>query len=301
MSIPPIADSWETHDFQNISDESQHSPQILALLIIGIAFQVAGGICLLLRFLGKRVRLTTWLTIGFYFVDFATSLAASVIFLMFYKFKKNSVYSGEFYINLLSGGISLIISLVLAVDYIKTGGLKKRSTGLNGSQKILVFLTLAVTFWLIFGAITFQHCEGWPFARGVYVVLVTSSTIGFGDYFPETILGRVLLMLYSGVGIVLIGLLIAYFNSVLLESFEREFFKNLDKLGELSFEGLQSLMDQYYRKEKVKLDESVLNRENTAVSLDKSVHDHENDLERAKIKQYLRHLKFSSISLLLFW
>ena len=47
-----------------------------------------------------------------------------------------------------------------------------------------------------------QDENGWSFFQSVYFVMVTISTVGYGDYSPETVIGRGLTSVYilGGVG-----------------------------------------------------------------------------------------------------
>ena len=50
---------------------------------------------------------------------------------------------------------------------------------------IIICLVL-LTFYLICGAILFVEWEGWAFHSAVYFTFITISTIGYGDYYPQS-------------------------------------------------------------------------------------------------------------------
>nr|XP_019042442.1 hypothetical protein I302_09048 [Kwoniella bestiolae CBS 10118]OCF21372.1 hypothetical protein I302_09048 [Kwoniella bestiolae CBS 10118] len=53
-----------------------------------------------------------------------------------------------------------------------------------------------LTFWLI-GATMFSQIEGWPYGDAIYVVMILSLTIGFGDFTPVQPAGKVVFIVYA--------------------------------------------------------------------------------------------------------
>ena len=65
-----------------------------------------------------------------------------------------------------------------------------------------VLSLLGVTATLIGGASVFYHyVEGWGWVDATYFAVMTISTVGYGDFAPETVAGKVFT-----IGYVLIGL-----------------------------------------------------------------------------------------------
>ncbi len=61
---------------------------------------------------------------------------------------------------------------------------------------------LAFTVGMILWASVFYHfVEGWSWLDSIYFSVVTISTVGFGDFSPETAAGKIFTMVYIIVGL----------------------------------------------------------------------------------------------------
>jgi hypothetical protein len=72
-------------------------------------------------------------------------------------------------------------------------------------------LSLFVIFVLIVGAAFYSGVEGWGMLDSVYFCVTTLTTVGYGDFAPETSAGKMFTILYIIVGI---GVLLGYINVV---------------------------------------------------------------------------------------
>ena len=57
----------------------------------------------------------------------------------------------------------------------------------NLEAKIAVVNAFGVVSYMCLGAALTKFSEGWTFAEGIYVWFITFTTIGFGDYVPNSI------------------------------------------------------------------------------------------------------------------
>jgi voltage-gated potassium channel Kch len=66
----------------------------------------------------------------------------------------------------------------------------------------LVGLTLTL---LVGGAFFFHRVEGWTYFQSLYFSVITLTTVGYGDFSPQTFAGRLFTIFYvlMGVGIVI--------------------------------------------------------------------------------------------------
>ncbi len=68
-----------------------------------------------------------------------------------------------------------------------------------------------------FGGWFYHRVEGWSWIDSYYFTIITLTTIGYGDFAPQTVLGKIFTMLY-----VLIGLGIISSFILMLASLPRE-------------------------------------------------------------------------------
>jgi potassium channel subfamily K len=134
-----------------------------------------------------------------------------------------STYSQAYYYACFAGAIYFILSTMLTVT---AGGVWifqfSRGYKLTLSQRsVMLQTTLFLSYLLAAGAV-YSRIEGWNFVDAVYYVNVTLFTIGFGEFTPQTRLGRGLFFPMAAGGILFVGLIIASIRTLVLESGSRK-------------------------------------------------------------------------------
>tara|TARA_B100000925_G_scaffold87899_1_gene63355 strand:+ start:5227 stop:5520 length:294 start_codon:yes stop_codon:yes gene_type:complete len=74
-------------------------------------------------------------------------------------------------------------------------------------------LLLTTNFFIALGTVVYHHIEGWSWLDSLYFSVITLTTIGYGDFSPQTDLGKIFTLLYIVVGVALI---LGFFNSLML-------------------------------------------------------------------------------------
>jgi len=64
---------------------------------------------------------------------------------------------------------------------------------------ILLFMILIVA-----GSFVYHRIEGWSFLDALYFVVMTVTTVGYGDFVPKTDVGKIFTMFFSFMGIVFV-------------------------------------------------------------------------------------------------
>ena len=64
---------------------------------------------------------------------------------------------------------------------------------------ILIFMII-----LLLGSYIFHKIEGWRYLDSLYFTVVTSTTIGYGDFVPKTDAGKIFTMFYCFFGIAMV-------------------------------------------------------------------------------------------------
>jgi voltage-gated potassium channel len=76
--------------------------------------------------------------------------------------------------------------------------------------KLITFATLLT---LLAGTLAMHHLEGLAYIDALYFSVISLTTVGYGDFTPETTLGKLFVMGYLIVGIAIIAALL---NNLLL-------------------------------------------------------------------------------------
>jgi len=68
-------------------------------------------------------------------------------------------------------------------------------------KKHLIAVLLIFFGSLLIGGYVYSAVEGWRFLDSLYFVVITMTTIGYGDFVPKTDIGKILTMLFSFIGV----------------------------------------------------------------------------------------------------
>lgn len=79
------------------------------------------------------------------------------------------------------------------------------------NDKEVRILLVVVFASLILGAIVYHYFEGWSFFDSVYFSVITLTTIGYGDLYPKTFIGKLFTIFYVFIGI---GIIFLFINRV---------------------------------------------------------------------------------------
>jgi len=74
-------------------------------------------------------------------------------------------------------------------------------------------LLLTTNFFIALGTVVYHYIEGWSWLDSLYCSVITLTTIGYGDFSPQTDLGKIFTLLYIVVGVAFI---LGFFNSLML-------------------------------------------------------------------------------------
>ncbi len=80
-------------------------------------------------------------------------------------------------------------------------------------HRFLIIELIVVGIVISGGATLFWYLEGWAFFDSLYFVVVTMATIGYGDFVPLTMGGKMLAMMFAVMGVPLF----VYTTSMILD------------------------------------------------------------------------------------
>jgi potassium channel subfamily K len=101
---------------------------------------------------------------------------------------------------------SAIICMVNMLGYFL--GHYPQHFALTDNQRTLILQTTLFCIWIAGGAAIFTAVEGWSFCDCLYFCIVTTLTIGFGDFYASTDVGRGLVFPFSIGGTIMLGLMV---------------------------------------------------------------------------------------------
>lgn len=93
-------------------------------------------------------------------------------------------------------------------------------------SKRLRYTFFALAAVLVLGSVGFHLIEGWSLFDGLYMTVITLSTVGYGEIHPLSQMGRVLAMLLILFGV---GILTTFIGVLTQNIFERQFFWILER------------------------------------------------------------------------
>ncbi|KAJ4306029.1 hypothetical protein N0V88_000824 [Collariella sp. IMI 366227] len=161
--------------------------------------------------------------VGWYISSLALiALAATAAGPLVVEPTEEFIWSQAFYYGIYSAVLYFLVASLMVVTYIGAQlGRYPKDFMLTPSQRTLMLQTIMLLFYLLLGALLFSKLEDWQYLDGVYWAAVTLFTVGFGEIHATTPVGRALLLPYSLVGIISLGLVIGSIRSLMLDRGKR--------------------------------------------------------------------------------
>ncbi|KAJ3328941.1 hypothetical protein HDU76_008993 [Blyttiomyces sp. JEL0837] len=199
---------------------------VLTLSWIAFGFGLVATVSLFIRMLERKIKWTTRLTIIGSFMQgvIAAGLALTFVCGTIFARKDSNVSlhytEGIFYITACAA-CSLTAAMLGRYQLFlnKDQAYEWTMHQLSPSQRQLILLTIMTIGHTVFMAVSYELFEGWDFDDAVYWAVVTETSIGFGDLYPKTILGKLLLPFFASSGVVVVGFNIYALREVVLEIF----------------------------------------------------------------------------------
>ncbi|AQZ12437.1 TOK1 (YJL093C) [Zygosaccharomyces parabailii] len=86
------------------------------------------------------------------------------------------------------------------------------------NERILMLFTLLLSFLLLWGAGMFSRLLDVTFGTALYYSIVAILTVGLGDITPKNLASKIMIMVFSLIGVVTLGLIVAMTRSVIQDS-----------------------------------------------------------------------------------
>jgi potassium channel subfamily K len=196
----------------------------LRLNVISLVFGFVGNFFLLCNFTSRiRYIIALPVTIVCWYV--ATGILTGITIAMAVwtpPHGPEQVYTQGFWYAVIASSMYMICAMLLMVNMLGYFlGHYPQHFNLTDSQKTLILQTMLFFIWLAGGAGMFYRVETelgdggaasnivWSYVNALYFCDVTILTVGFGDLYPTTDLGRGLVFPYSVGGIIMLGLMVS--------------------------------------------------------------------------------------------
>ncbi|MDD3263003.1 MAG: potassium channel family protein [Candidatus Absconditabacteria bacterium] len=79
--------------------------------------------------------------------------------------------------------------------------MKLKDIGKLFTKNLIITEILLVGLIIVIGAFTFHFVEGWKILDAFYFIISVMTTIGFGDFTPQTDIGKIFVMFYAIIGV----------------------------------------------------------------------------------------------------
>ncbi|KAG0352915.1 hypothetical protein BGZ54_002514 [Gamsiella multidivaricata] len=192
------------------------------MIILALVMAIICNICILFRFLERRIWHSVILSLITATLQDILCIGAVIPFCILYP-PKDYVYLEGFWTMIASMVFSLTATVLMSIDLHRTPNFRLQGSGVTHKQRILIAEAMSLCFYLAIGALIFIYLEHWTFLDALFFVMVTITTIGFGDRTPATAGGRAFVIFYAAGGIVMLGLVVNSIRYVILEDLHREF------------------------------------------------------------------------------
>ncbi|KAH9059577.1 hypothetical protein EDB87DRAFT_1684649 [Lactarius vividus] len=221
LQIPGLTEHWYVRTDGTKVVESRKNSALLELsLILSMALAVFANLALICRFLERRVKLCTILSIVALTIHDLLNVVTVVIFGVQHRFDDGFTYGEAYWMTICSTVVSMITNVTLIWDLVKTPNFSKSGSGITRRQRSLVIITMIFLSYVAFGALMSSLMMTLTFLNGLFFTIVTTLTIGFGDIVPVTPAQRVAVCIYAVFGIVILGAAVRLTTEAVLEGIE---------------------------------------------------------------------------------
>ncbi|KAF9188014.1 hypothetical protein BGZ50_001640 [Haplosporangium sp. Z 11] len=181
------------------------------------------NICVLFRFLERWIWHSVILSLITATLQDILCIAALVPFCILYQPSKGYVYLEGFWAMIASMVFSFTATVLMSIDFYRTPNFHLLGSGVTHKQRLLIAEAVSLCFYFAIGALIFIYIEHWTFLEALFFVIVTITTIGFGDIVPQSTAGRTFVVFYAAGGIVLLAMAVSAIRYVILEDLHHRF------------------------------------------------------------------------------
>ncbi|KAI9568046.1 hypothetical protein HD554DRAFT_2022737 [Boletus coccyginus] len=225
LEIPGLTADWYIRtDGPTVVSSKPNPPLLDAGIALSILCAVLANVCLVIRFLEKRIKAMTILCILFLSIHDTINIVALATF---GAMKDGYTFSQAFWMTLCSTIVSMFTNVTLIIDLVQTSDFKRSGDGLTRRQRSLVIIIIGLFCYIALGALANSFLLELTFIDGLYFTVVTIETIGFGDIVPTSSSSRVFVCFYATLGVINFAFVVGYVREAVLEGLDFSYRRRL--------------------------------------------------------------------------
>lgn len=220
VSIVALVEHWKVKKSTGrmVSDR----PEVVVMNALSLALGILGNISLLMNF-SRSIKYLITQTVSILSWCFASAFLAAAILVTRHDFKgANAEYkpSEGFYYAAFTAGFYFTCMVILAINFMGYRLNKYPPTfNLDQKQRTLMFYTIWFATWSVIGALVMGNLiDGLSYGSALYYCIVSFLTVGLGDILPKSAGAKVAVLVFSLIGVLVMGLIVATLRAVILSS-----------------------------------------------------------------------------------
>ena len=101
--------------------------------------------------------------------------------------------------------------------------------------------TISTLALLLLGGILMGRIEDWSYVDSIYYSIITSCTLGYGDYYPKTHVGKLYAIIYIPVAVAITGEILSIVANTVIEYRKQQYYNKLLFQKELNLDRLLAM------------------------------------------------------------
>ncbi|ABN65961.2 outward-rectifier potassium channel [Scheffersomyces stipitis CBS 6054] len=284
ISIISLVQHWriEKATGKEVSDE----PGLIVLNSMSLVFGILANISLLMNFSGTIKYLITQVVSIICFLGAVVVLMVDIIITNRDFIGQDPKYSRSegFWFAVFTTFYYFCCAVTLLVNFLGYKLNKYPATfNLDTKQRTLMIYTICFAIWSVFGSVVMAHMiDDLTYGSSLYYCIVSFLTIGLGDILPKTPGAKVMVLILSLIGVLIMGLIVAMIRQVVMTS------------------GGPTIFWNHIERDREKL-LAKLKREHTPLTADQAFHKMRVIRRRAHVHQLNVSLASTIIIFMVFW
>ncbi|GLB39132.1 putative ion channel [Lyophyllum shimeji] len=221
LEIGGLTEPWYIRTQGHTIVETRKNTPILEVgLGFSMASAVAANVCLIVRFMEKKIKAMTMLCVLFLTIHDAINIVTLIAFGVEHRANDGFTYGQAFWMTVFSTAVSSIVNITLIVDAFRTPDFPRAGSGLTRKQRTLAISVITLLSYIALGALIEVFLMDLSFINALYFIVVTIETIGFGEITPQTGGSRAFTCIYAVFGIVNLAVAVGLTRETVLEGVE---------------------------------------------------------------------------------